>query len=72
MSEERRGPGRPPNGRPSWEVAPRSVRLSADVDDALCRLALRHGVSVHALMRLAAIMLIEDGDNIVRRHQNTT
>jgi hypothetical protein len=40
-------------------VRTRCVRLDLDVDDALCRFSLRHDVSIHQLLRLAARMLVE-------------
>jgi hypothetical protein len=60
--------GRPKNGRPSWDVSPRPVRLDADVDDALCRMSRRHDVSIHALLKLAARMLTEvETDVLMKR-----
>lgn len=68
MSEPRRRPGRPPNPDPPPKAMPRPVRLDLDVDDALCRLAHRHDVSIHALLKLAARMLIEcDAELLVKR-----
>lgn len=66
--ERRRGPGRPPRPEGERRVEPRPVRLDRDVDDALCRLSNRHGVSIHALLKLAARMLVEvPGDDLVKR-----
>jgi hypothetical protein len=48
-----------PRKDPVVRPHPRPVRLDADVDDALCRLSIRHDVSVHALLKLAARMLVE-------------
>lgn len=60
MTEDRRKPGRPrlPENRP--RATPRPVRLEVDVDDALCQLSLRHGLTIHALLRLAARRLVAD------------
>jgi hypothetical protein len=69
MAEDaRRGPGRPPNPDPPLRAKPRPVRLDASVDDALCVLSHRHGVSIHALLKLAARMLVEcDTELLVKR-----
>ena len=66
MAADRRGPGRPKGD--TVKATPRPVRLDTDVDDAVCRLAIRHGVSVHALLKLAARMLVEcETDVLMRR-----
>jgi hypothetical protein len=66
---ERRGPGQP--RKPAEQkVSPRPVRLDLEIDDALCRLSNRHGISVHALLKLAARMLVEsDPQELARRLQ---
>lgn len=65
---ERRGPGRPQNGRPSHAVPPRSVRLDADLDDRLCRLSVLHDVAINRLLKIAARMLAEaDDEDLARR-----
>ena len=67
---EGRRPGRPTNGRPSQDVVPRSVRLSVDIDDALCKLSLRHGMSVHALLRLGAKLVLVADVSVISSSQN--
>jgi hypothetical protein len=47
-----------PRKDPSLRPKPRPVRLDREVDDALCRLAVRHDVSIHALLKLAARRLV--------------
>lgn len=65
---ERRGPGRPPRPQGEGRVEPRPVRLDRDVDDALCRLSNRHGVSIHALLRLGARLIVEtDPEQLLKR-----
>lgn len=69
MSEQdrRRGPGRPP--RPSGEtrVEPRHVRLDRDIDDALCRLSVRYDVSIYALLKVAARLLVESDPDVLAK-----
>jgi len=63
-----RGPGRPRKPDDEKRLEPRPVRLDRDVDDALCRLSNRHGVSIHKLLKLAARMLIEvDPEILLKR-----
>lgn len=65
---ERRGPGRPPNPDLPPKAKPRPVKLDIEIDDALCVLSHRHGVSIHALLKLAARMLVEcDTELLVKR-----
>lgn len=54
---EARRVGRPRNSSPRATARP--VKLDTDVDDALCRMSRRHDVSIHALLKLAARMLVE-------------
>jgi hypothetical protein len=48
------GPERRRNGRPRIGE-PVTFRLPDDIHDAICRIALRHGVSVSAVVRLALV-----------------
>lgn len=50
---ERRRPGRPPTGR--TPTITRRVKLSEALYDAICRIALRDRVSIHAVLVRAAI-----------------
>lgn len=65
MIEPRRGPGRPriPNPKPRGSTRP--VRLDIEIDDALCRIAIRHEVSIHALLKLAARMLADEDEAFI-------
>lgn len=60
MTDERRKPGRPRLPPDTQRAPPRPVRLELEVDDALCQLSIRHRITVHALLRLAARRLIAD------------
>lgn len=59
---DRRRPGRPPltEEERAMRPKPRPVRLEMDVENAFCRISHHHGISIHALLRLAARRLTED------------
>lgn len=61
---DRRRPGRPPltDEERALRPKPRPVRLEIDVENAFCQMSNHHGISIHALLRLAARRLAEDAD----------
>lgn len=60
-----RRPGRPRREGPPR--SPRSVLLETSVEDALCRLALKHGLSVHALLKFGAVLVLEQRESEIAR-----
>ena len=56
----RRRPGRPRLPEGTYRTTARPVKLDVDVEDALCKLSICHGIALHALLKLAARRLVED------------
>ena len=63
MTPVRRGPGRPRKDR-TERSATRHCKLQPDIDDAVCRIAVRRGMNVSAVIRLAVIRLISEENRI--------
>jgi hypothetical protein len=62
MTPQRRRPGRPSLPVEQRPVV-RACRLDALTDDAVCRLAVRRGISVNAVIRLAVRRMMATLDN---------
>ncbi len=49
-----------PRKEPGERLDVRTVKLAPGEIDAVCQIALRHGVTVHAVLRLAVRRLVRD------------
>lgn len=56
----RRGPGRPRLPADVPRSSTRSVKLDPALDDQICLLSLRRGVSIHALLKEAVKRFVAD------------